>query len=472
MRASPPATVIVCTRDRGQLLTECVREIMADLRTHDELIVVEAQSVGIPDLATRHEDPRLRWIAAAQPGKSRQLNLGIRHAHNKVVVITDDDCLVPAGWISAMAEPFLERDVGIAFGSVDGLTRLPGPAPELPGPGPAPADVWRFSHGAAMAIRRQAVIDAGGFDERLGPGARVHGEEADLMLRMHSAGWRCFVADAPPVRHVEWRTPGEEVRNRLVYERGAGAWVGAAIRRGSASAAATIVSRLRYQGAHLRTPGAFALRAEIAFCSGVATGLGLTPRRFLPAADQQAPPASKPHVIGARPIERLPWPGVYGRRCLCLANDEQLAFELDRRQAGEVTVLRPRDTGLGDLTASQIGRFDLVVAHDLAGADEPVRWLRALASICDSHLLSIERIHLWLTLLGRRRPYVARHAVMNGSAHRRLLEAAGLEVQLAGRPWIVRDAGGHRYAERAILTRPANLSAPHTRSSIEDAAGA
>jgi glycosyltransferase involved in cell wall biosynthesis len=464
VNASPPVSVLVCTRDRTELVTQCVRAILASLRAEDEVIVVDAGSGGVPDAMARLEEPRLRWITTPLPGKTRQLNLGIRHAHNEVIAITDDDCLIAPGWISAMAAPFLERDLGLAFGPTEGLSRLPGAPPETPPPGPAPTAMWRFSHGAAMAVRRAAAIDAGGFDERLGPGTRLPGgEEADLLLRMQSRGWRCFVADAPAIRHVEWRTSSQEVRNLLVYERGAGAWIGAAIRRGSPTALPAIMTRLRYQCAHLRTPGVFALRAEIAFCSGLAYGLRLTSRRFLKALDETPdprPPADP--SAGARPIERIPWPSVYGRRCLCLTEQQWLPGELNRRRASEVVVLNPRDATVDELTLPALGRFDLVVAHDLAGASDPVRLLRALAAVCEFQLLSIERIHLWLTLLGRRKPYVARDRgqrpfVMNGAAHRRMLAAGGFEVQVIARPWIVRNGAGGRYAERAILTHPANL---------------
>jgi GT2 family glycosyltransferase len=470
--------VLVCTRGRGSLVTQCVRTILAALGTDDELLVVDADPPGESGPPMQPDDPRCRWISAPQPGKSRQLNLGIREARNDILVITDDDCMVAPGWIAGMAHSFLEGDVGIAFGRVEGLTRLSGPRPETPLPGPARRDMWRFSHGAAMAVRRQAALQAGGFDERLGPGTPLHGEEADLLLRIESAGWRCFVADAPPVQHVEWRTAAEDLRNLVVYERGGGAWVGAAIRRGSPSAAGPVITRLRYQCGHLQTPGVFTLRAEIAFCSGLAAGLRLRPRRFLHGTEDQsaARPASEPGIglTGSRPVESFPWPSVTGRRCLCLTEDERVPEELERRQASEVTILRPAEAAVEDLTAGKLGRFDLVVAHDLAGAKEPGRWLGALAAVCDSHLMSIERIHLGLTLLGRGHPYVARdrrqeqRLVMNGAAHRRLLEAADLQIQLLARPWIVHESGGQRYAERAILTRPANSRAAGDEALTQD----
>ena len=455
--SSPPATVLVCTCGRGELVRQAVEAIVAAMRSSDELLVVEAQSTGARELVARLDDERYRWMAAPQPGKSRQLNVGLRAAGNPVVVITDDDCRVGPGWIAAMADPFLEPDVGIVFGAVEGLSRLPGSAPQAPTPGPATPDMWRFSHGAAMAVRRSAAFDVGGFDERLGPGTTQHGgEEADLLLRMRSAGWRCFAADAPPVRHVEWRSEAEHLENLLVYERGAGAWVGAALRRGAPSAARSILTRLRYQSELLRRPDVFALRAERAFGRGLAAGLRLKPTRFLELSSPQSPRSASPASNGVGTPARVPWPNVHGRRCLVLgALDGGIEDELKRRAAAEVIVL---ELPAAPTNLAGLGAFDLVLAHGLLKTDDPLDWFRGIRSVCRSYLLSIERIDFWTTVLGRGRPIAKRapQRAMNGAAHRRLLGLAGFEVQLTSRPWFVSDRGSSPgYLERAILTRPA-----------------
>lgn len=461
----PPATVLVCTRGRGELVTACVEAIVASLRSSDELLVIEAQSSAAREAVVQLRDDRCRWIAAPHPGKSRQLNIGIRAARNPVVMITDDDCLVATEWIAAMAQPFFERDVGIVFGAVEGLSRLPGSAPQSATPGPAPPEMWRFSHGAAMAVRRTAAFEVGGFDERLGPGTPQHGEEADLLLRMQSGGWRCFAADAPAVQHLEWRSEAEELDNLLVYEGGGGAWVGAALRRGRADAAGAIRTRLRYQFALLRRRDAFALRAQRAFCIGVLAGLRLKPTRFLEPVAQLGPPSSprRPRLRAEDPgaPAGLPWPSVHGRRCLLLGpRDGAIEQELRRREAAEV-VVSELPAAAADL--AELGSFDLVVAHGLLRTDEPLRWFHGIHSICSSYLLSIERIHLWRTLVGRHRPHVRRNGrgrarswTMNGAAHRQILDRAGFEVQLTSRPWFEPDWGrSPGYLKRAVLTRPA-----------------
>ena len=235
-------TVLVCTRDRATLLARCVDALRRDMAADDQLVVVDAGDVPVP-------------------GKSRQLNAGLRMATSDVVVITDDDCLVPEGWLAAMAAAVTTDGVAAAFGPVRGLsTSAHAAPPRAVPPGPAPVATWEYAHGAAMAVRRDAVLAIGGFDESLGPGAPAHGEEHDLALRLQEAGHVVVVAAAPPVEHIGWRSPEEDAANVLVYERGAGAVVGRAVRRAPRQQWRYAALRLRYQAQRFRTPRGRPLR--------------------------------------------------------------------------------------------------------------------------------------------------------------------------------------------------------------------
>lgn len=447
----PSATVLVPTTGRGAFLRDSVRSVASALGPDDELIVVEAvSSTAEGALAALGAGP-WRPMHVDRPGKSRQLNAGIRAARGEVVVVTDDDCRVAENWLEGMLAPFLEPEVGIAFGPVRGLSEIPGRAAGPPShiPGPAPTAVWRYSHGPALAVRTTAAAQVGGFDERLGPGAPAHGEEADLVLRLTACGWRCWLADAPVVEHLEWRTEAEDARNRLVFERGAGAWLGAAFRRQPLRALNLLRLRLRYQLGLFRSGGgrAHARSALIAFGSGLATGLQMKPKpsRSAPAADRRQPPRVA-----------LPWPALRGRRCLYLgARADQLASELERRGPAEL-VFRKANDALGGLSSIRPGEFDVVVSNRvLSSAADPQSALAALDSVCSESLLSIEPMDLGASLLARARALLRRgraptrpDPVRSGLGHRRLLESAGFVIQLASKPFVEQ---GTRV--RAILCR-------------------
>ena len=286
----PPISAIVCTMARTDLLRGSLSRLVAGLIDQDELIVAEAG--GDSALAVleglRPTGARLVHLRVEPPGKCRQLNAAIRVASGEVMLLTDDDVGVPAGWADAMTAPFGNPHVGVVCGRVQGLSRVPGAGadPGLP-PGPAPIEPWRFAHGAAMAARRRAVLDAGGFDERLGPGTPACGEDHDFVLRVREKGWEVMIAAADPVEHMGWRTPQEDRLNALGYERGGGAVVGAALRRSLSDGWPVMRRRLNYQRAVFGWNPGFGRRALGAFTSGLTYGLRLTPRLWLEAATRE-----------------------------------------------------------------------------------------------------------------------------------------------------------------------------------------
>jgi len=273
-------TVIIATKDRRELLAAAISSIATALHDDDELIVVEAGDSGASAALSAVDGPSTVHLAAARAGKSFQLNRAIEQASHEMLLFTDDDARVDADWARAMSAPFTEERVGIAFGPVEGLTQHGDARPSQVGVGDAPITTWTYAHGASMAVRRSAVCGVGGFDERLGPGAPAHGEEHDLLIRVWEHGWRAVVADAPPVAHASWRTAKETDENLLVYERGGGAFLGAALRRHPFRWRKLLVLRAMYQVRLVRASplGRATLRS---FLGGLWYGLRLGEASFL-----------------------------------------------------------------------------------------------------------------------------------------------------------------------------------------------
>jgi GT2 family glycosyltransferase len=281
----PTATAVVCTKDRPEFLGGCLESVAAALGPGDDLVVVECGDSGAAGVVAALGVPT-QHLRVDRPGKSRQLNAGAAVAAGDVLVLTDDDCRVPADWVDGLVAPFTDAGVGAAFGPVRGLTAVPGgEAPPALAPGPAPERTWEFAHGASMAVRRLALEAIGGFDERLGPGAPVHGEEHDVVLRLRERGWRDVIAPVGHVEHLEWRDDREQDENLLVYERGGGAVVGAALRRHPVANLRLLKLRLGYQRAlygDAATRGRwFGPRTTAAFAGGLVRGLRLGERRWL-----------------------------------------------------------------------------------------------------------------------------------------------------------------------------------------------
>jgi cellulose synthase/poly-beta-1,6-N-acetylglucosamine synthase-like glycosyltransferase len=278
------AAALICTKDRSELLGPCLDALLTSLGPDDELLLIDAP--GGSEL--RHPDPRLRYLIADRAGKSHQINAGIQAAAAPLILLTDDDVRVPEGWVEGMLEPFADPTVGMVCGRVLGLSAVPGSTDPPPGAaGMAPLETWMFAHGAAMAVRTIAATETGGFDERLGPGTSAVGEDHDFLLRVRERGWKVSLSSAPAAVHVSWRTAEADYFNALAYERGAGAVVGATIRRRVPERWRLLRRRLSYQLRLLIDHRAFGTKALMAFVGGVVYGLGMAPRRFLNAPQDQ-----------------------------------------------------------------------------------------------------------------------------------------------------------------------------------------
>ena len=139
----------------------------------------------------------------------------MRLARGPIVVCTDDDCEAPPGWANAMARALAEQPtVAILFCSViaSQCDWSAGyiPAYEIPRSRllrSLLATCLGHGMGAGMAVRREAVLAMGGFDEEVGPGARFpSGDDWDIAHRMLLDGWSVFEAADLSIQHHGFRT--------------------------------------------------------------------------------------------------------------------------------------------------------------------------------------------------------------------------------------------------------------------------
>jgi GT2 family glycosyltransferase len=222
--------VVVCTRNRPELLDQALNELVPTLRAGDELVVVDsASNSDTPrNVAERHGAPVVR---APRKGLSRARNLGVEATHNELVVFTDDDCLPQPGWLDRLAAAFDAPKVGFVLGQVRADVAdahlpfdaaRPRPAARFEGP----TDPIELGNGACMAFRREAYVGCGGADERLGAGTRLRSaEDHDLFCRLLRAGWVGVYEPDALVLHRDWRSHREVVRYNWGVGLGTGAMV-------------------------------------------------------------------------------------------------------------------------------------------------------------------------------------------------------------------------------------------------------
>ncbi|HEU4700977.1 MAG TPA: HAD-IIIA family hydrolase [Conexibacter sp.] len=129
---------------------------------------------------------RVRVLRGGGRGPAAARNAGWRASEADWIAFLDDDVVPPGAWTRALAADFDAADARTA--GVQGRIVVPLPTDRRP------TDWERNVAGlerarwatADMAYRRDALQQAGGFDERF---ARNYREDADLALRIADAGW-------------------------------------------------------------------------------------------------------------------------------------------------------------------------------------------------------------------------------------------------------------------------------------------
>lgn len=214
-------SIVVCTRERPEMLRDALASIVANSDPATEVIVVDSASTTS---ATREVAlaAGCRYVRSDIKGLSIARNLGLRTAEREIVVYTDDDCLAAVGWLKVLPAHFDRPEVG----SVSGLMRHDGNSSAAP-----PAREYRTTvqgldsgHGAIMAFRRDLAVSLGGFDDVLGAGRELAGaEDLDMFCRVLAAGSTVVNDPACEVIHMNTRE-GEDYRRLL---RGYGLGLGA-----------------------------------------------------------------------------------------------------------------------------------------------------------------------------------------------------------------------------------------------------
>jgi len=231
---APSVSIILATRNRGEVVKRAVDSLLALDPAADEILVVDQSDDDRTHgaLATLATGGRLRYLRQHETGLSRARNLGLKESRGDLLVFTDDDCEAPRDLVAAVASVFARmQQVGIVFGGVRAAPHDAG-AGLIPSCERADEIVVRTiadhhllgGMGACMAARRELLLKLGGFDVCLGAGAAFHAaEDTDLGLRALVAG--SSVAETPAI-HVlhhgfrNWREC-EELADRYLIGAGA-----------------------------------------------------------------------------------------------------------------------------------------------------------------------------------------------------------------------------------------------------------
>jgi glycosyltransferase involved in cell wall biosynthesis/GT2 family glycosyltransferase len=201
---APPASVLVCTRDRADELADGVALLVAS-GAQDVVIVDNGSTDATPEVAAElaaRFPGVVRVVEEPDAGLCHARNAGAAAARHDLLLYVDDDARVAPGWLEHVAHALARPGVVNVGGPICALW----PAERASGwPGRelepllsvlelgdaertlAPPDVV---YGANWAVRRDALLAVGGFDPAFGPGpgAAINGDEVSVAWRLQRAG--------------------------------------------------------------------------------------------------------------------------------------------------------------------------------------------------------------------------------------------------------------------------------------------
>lgn len=232
-------SVIVCTRDRPEILTRCLQSLLLLSPSPYEIIVVD-NSPSTPETAQVVEQfPTVNYILENQSGLSYARNTGISHATGTIVAFTDDDVMVKSNWIERLCFSFkrpevmavtglilpieLETEAQVLFEQEHGWGNY---KPTLFDSSffaqtyQYGAPVWKIGAGANMAFRKIVFEQLGNFDQRLGAGASGCSEDSEIWYRILAAGGACLYDPTVVVEHRHRRNLPELKSQLYQYMKG------------------------------------------------------------------------------------------------------------------------------------------------------------------------------------------------------------------------------------------------------------
>jgi GT2 family glycosyltransferase len=232
-------TVVVCSRDRAEHLLPTLDAFEQQRLPVSVLVVEQSDTLDARLVERERATPWLRVLHHDERGLSAARNAGCREVDTSWVVYVDDDCRPAEDWSEQLA---------VAIGAHPTVATISGDVPDVDAPQDGEylpvtafnvdrAEVlegrrlppWRIGMGVFMAVRRDVIVDLGGWDERLGAGSARFpaAEDMDFNYRLLRSGQRGYVTPDIRAVHHQWRT---EAELPALYEGYMVGWCGFAVK--------------------------------------------------------------------------------------------------------------------------------------------------------------------------------------------------------------------------------------------------
>jgi glycosyltransferase involved in cell wall biosynthesis len=189
-------SLVVCSVDRYDCIERLFKSLDEQACRNFEVILVDQNTDDRLVPFVENYGRRFPILHIRSPkGLSLARNRGIAAATGELIAFPDDDCWYRPETIRIVTDRFATyADLDV----ITGRTFDAENQPSLSASGESETDITRDNYLAcgnsnSIFVRRTTLAEIGGFDERLGVGAKTpfqSGEEADLLLRALASGKR------------------------------------------------------------------------------------------------------------------------------------------------------------------------------------------------------------------------------------------------------------------------------------------
>jgi O-antigen biosynthesis protein len=215
---SPSVTLLILNWNGRALLESCLSALTNLDYPNYAILLVDNASSDDSVAFTRQQFPQVDIICNAENlGFSRGVNVGLQKAEGDIVVLLNNDVVVPTDWLSHLVAPFAQDEtvgvVGCKLLFPDGAIQHAGARLNYPlaysehfhyrEPDIGQADTARdvdYVTGASMAIGRSVLDAIGLLDETFSP---FYYEEVDYCYRARAAGFRVVYTPEATAVHYE-----------------------------------------------------------------------------------------------------------------------------------------------------------------------------------------------------------------------------------------------------------------------------
>jgi glycosyltransferase involved in cell wall biosynthesis len=220
-------SLIVATLNRVAEIETLFNSLCAQKYPDLDVIVVDQNDddrlSGL--IETFQERLKIKHLRSSVRNLSHARNLGIAVAGGDIIAFPDDDCVYPDHVLHRVVAAFsADPALGVLTGPAFSPAGRPGSGRWEPESGPITLNnVWTTAIAFNLFLRRVALVEVEGFDERFGVGAKFgSAEETDLVIRVLKCQYKCYYDFTLRIIHPDKSVTQVGTARAFVYGTGLG----------------------------------------------------------------------------------------------------------------------------------------------------------------------------------------------------------------------------------------------------------